>query len=125
MQSHAVKCLLLLSLIALITSGCAVLDEDHRYVARTLDENLSPESTAAKVALAPVAVPVGFTALLIDGAVINPVWSLPEAFDDATYVFTDVRYTGIGEIVVFPMRLFTFTAMFVGSEAARCALPID
>ena len=125
LQNHAVKYLWLLALIALSSSGCAVLGEDHRYVAKALDENLSPESTAAKVALAPVAVPVGFAALLIDGAVINPVCSVPEAFDDATYVFTDVRYTGIGEVVVFPMRVLTFTVMLIGSEAAHCALPID
>ena len=117
------KTILPLCLVAALACGCAVVGEEGRHLTNVLDENLSPESTPAKVMLAPVAIPVGFTALVVDGVVINPVVNLPEAFEDAYAVFDDVPFTGPFEIVVFPMRIVTFGVIFVGSEVARCMIP--
>ncbi len=116
--------LLLFVLGILAGSGCAVLHEEHRCVTRYLDRELAPPSTTWKAALAPLAIPVGFTALVIDGAAINPVLSLPEAVDDASEVaFKSVELQGIYEVWLFPMRLMAFTVVFVGSEVLHCTLP--
>jgi hypothetical protein len=105
--------------------GCAVLSEKHRFVARYLDENLAPTNTPAKALLSPVAIPVGVVALAVDGLVINPVVNVPQALDDASFVFKDVPSAGILEIFVFPMRIVTFPVVFLGSEVGRCCVPFE
>lgn len=112
-------------LLVFLSSGCAVLGENNRYITKFLDEGAVPESVSAKVALAPVAVPVGLTALVVDGFIINPIVSLPKAFDEACSVFDFERIpsAGIGEVVVFPMRIVTFVAIFVGMEIWYCFIP--
>ena len=105
--------------------GCATLSEKHRHVAKSLDENLAPTNTPAKVLLSPVAIPVGVVALAVDGLVINPIINLPKAVDDAAFVFTDVLSAGILEIFVFPMRIVTFPVVFLGSEVGRCCIPFE
>ena len=125
MRAKLVVSVALAVVISIPISGCAVVKKKHRHVANLLDENLTPEDRASKVALAPIAIPVGLAALLVDGAAINPVLNLPKAVDDAGNVFTKIDSAGPGEIVVFPMRVVTFVVFFVGSEVGRCALPID
>ena len=115
--------MVILSLAAMLNSGCAVLSEKNRYLTRFLDEELTPESSTTKAVMAPVAIPVGFTALAIDGVIINPLVVLPEAFEDASQVFTEVEFMGPLEIIVFPMRLVTFPVILVGSEIFRCTFP--
>lgn len=120
------RCIFFVPLLFVITSGCAVLDEDCRRITRSLDSNLTPQSTGAKVALAPIAVPVGFTALAMDGLVINPVCAIPQAFDEASdAAFEKVEFQGLFEIVLFPMRILTFTAVFAGSELLGCTITCD
>ena len=108
--------LLLACLAAILTSGCAVLNQDKRSLTSFFDEHLAPESDAARIALAPVAIPVGLTALVIDGFVVNPVSHLGDAF-------REVRFVGLWEIVVFPMRVVTCTAIFAYDEIGYCTLP--
>jgi len=109
-------------LVLTLTTGCAVLDKDKRIITEYLEDNITPKTKAGKIALAPVAIPVGFTTMVVDGFIVNPVRNAPKAFDDASYVFTDVEYTGPGEIFVFPMRMITFPLIFLGSELIRCTM---
>ena len=116
--------LLLACLAAILTSGCAVLNQDKRSLTSFFDEHLAPESDAARIALAPVAIPVGLTALVIDGFVVNPVSHLGDAATSAEKVaFREVRFVGLWEIVVFPMRVVTCTAIFAYDEIGYCTLP--
>ena len=117
---NAMRHILVVGLVVMFTSGCAVLAEENRHLARALDDNLAPDSTTAKIALAPVAIPVGFAALAVDGVLINPVAFAPESWDAATWAFEEVPYTGLGEIVVFPMRVVTFPVLFVYVEVFCC-----
>jgi len=120
------RSILCLALLLSVCSGCAVLYEKHRYTARFLDENAELGSETAEVLAAPLTIPVGLTALLVDASIINPVLSIPDALDDATIVFNFDTFplTGFGEIVVFPMRIVTFVAIFVGSEILRILTPV-
>ena len=91
---------------------------------RFFDENAAPDSKGARLALAPIAIPVGMTTLAIDAVLINPVLQLPEAFEVAVIAFSMVGFTGPFEIFVFPMRVVTAVATFIGVEVVRCCFPI-
>jgi hypothetical protein len=73
--------LLVIPMLAAL-SGCACLNEHNRPLTTQLDSAVKPQSTPAKVALAPVAVPVGFCSLLLDSAIIFPVSQTPDAYND-------------------------------------------
>lgn len=103
---------------------CAVLQQKNRVLTSALDEQAAPESPVARVALAPVAIPLGLTSLLVDGAFINPVRAVQPSLEIAEFVFTDVPFAGVGEIIVFPMRIITFPVLFVGAMIAHITLPI-
>lgn len=105
-------------------SNCAVLHKNNRYITDVLEET-APESSVGRAALAPIATLAGMTALLLDGAVIHPLVSIPEALDDGTWVFTEVEFMGPFEIIAFPMRLITFPVIVVGSEILRISMPFD
>ncbi|MCB1191711.1 MAG: hypothetical protein H7A23_16990 [Leptospiraceae bacterium] len=115
---------LTLVFLLLCFCSCAVLSKKNRYTLDFLDENLDPESTGARIALAPVAIPVGITAFVIDGFLIHPIYSLPCAVDDSFWVFREVSNTYVLEIIVFPMRIVTMLATFLGSEIVRITIPI-
>ena len=111
------------AILILFSSGCAVLSEKHRHLSKYLDDNLDPQSAALEIALTPVSIPAGLSALVIDGFFINPALALPKAAEDAVSVFTKLDYTGCAEIWVFPMRIITCPIIFVGSELLRCFIP--
>lgn len=102
-----------------------MLHQNNRCLTRYMDENLAPKTTAGKIALSPLAIPAGAVALAVDGVVINPVASIPGAFENASFVFNDIGFTGPFEIIVFPMRVATFPVAFVVSEILQCMIPLD
>ncbi|MEQ9367259.1 MAG: hypothetical protein RIF32_23710 [Leptospirales bacterium] len=122
---RAARFLLLTALVISGAANCAVLIPEHRVLTRLLDEHLAPESPVARVALAPAAVPVGLAALSIDGVLINPVRRVPDSIENANFVFDEVPYAGIGEILVFPMRVVTYPVIFFGSMLFYVMAPID
>ena len=95
----------IVALVAMTTSGCAVVDENNRPMTRFFDQNAAPDSKGVRLALAPIAIPVGMTTLAIDAVLINPVLQLPEAFSETMGLVSAVDSTGQREIVVFPVRL--------------------
>jgi len=110
---------------ALLVSGCAVLSQEDRVLTRTLDEKFTPRSGVAKIAAAPVALPVGVAALAIDGVLLNPVRNLSDSAELANIVFEEVPFTGLGEVIVFPMRLITYPILFLGAELVLCTIPVN
>ena len=74
--------LLLLLAAAVALPGCAFMEKRNRPLTTTLDELVEPESTGAKVALAPVFVPVGTASLVLDVFALHPVEVIPDALDD-------------------------------------------
>ena len=64
-------------------------------------------------------------ALALDGVVINPILRIPDSFENANVVFTEVPFTGFGEILVFPMRVLTYPVIFAGSMLFYAMVPIE
>lgn len=79
--------LVLLILIAVVLNGCALAKKENRRLTNLLDEKIQPKSTAAKIALAPVALIGGTATLAIDAAVINPVAAIPKTWSDMDEVY--------------------------------------
>ena len=117
--------LVLLTAIVLLFSQCAVLSKDNRYLTAALDEDQVPESQTMRTLFYPLAVPTGLVAMLIDGILIHPLVSLPRAADDATFVFTEIDYMGVLEIIAFPMRLITYPVVLAGDWIFRITVPVD
>lgn len=67
--------------LAWLCSGCAIWDPDRRHLLGAMDEHLAPESEGARWALAPVGLPAGVAALVVDGVIVHPATQ----FDDAWY----------------------------------------
>ena len=68
---------------AISTSSCLMLNKDNRRLMNKLDEVIQPETTAARVALAPVGIALGLGSLAVDQAIVHPVNMAPLAWDDA------------------------------------------
>ncbi|MCR9142010.1 MAG: hypothetical protein NXI24_07140 [bacterium] len=113
----------LLMLAGAFNFNCAVLSSERRVLTAALDEHMAPESPVARAAFAPVAMPIGLSALILDGVIINPILHVPDSVDNANFVFEDVPFTGVGEILVFPMRLITYPVIFVGSMLFYAMVP--
>lgn len=73
---------LLLLAAALMLPGCAFTNEKNRPLTTALDGVVRPESTTAKLAMAPAFVPVGTATLLLDVFALHPVQVIPDALED-------------------------------------------
>ncbi len=114
---------MVLAFTGLFGSQCAVLGKKHRVLTTELDEKLTPDSPVLQAALSPIAVPVGVASLLVDGLIINPIRYLPDSVDFANHTFKSVPFAGVGEIIVFPMRVITWPILFIGAEIVQTAFP--
>lgn len=66
-------------LIVLITTNCAFMKKENRVITNALDEIIDPQSTPAKIALAPIGIPLGTVSLLTDTFIVQPIVSIPES----------------------------------------------
>ena len=107
------KLVLLLLLIAPALPGCAFVDEDNRPLTTALDNLVKPESTSAKVALAPVFILVGTTSIALDVAVLHPIQVIPEAVED-TYevIWEDPSGTYVTQTFLFVPKVAATPVVF-------------
>ncbi len=84
-MKRAALILVLVSMFA--ATGCAILERDNLRAFNWVERNMTPESTAMKVMLTPVLVPVGLGALALDQFVLHPVSVLDDAADDILDLF--------------------------------------
>ena len=66
------------------SAGCTTSRDDSRRTLDLLDANLTPSSPVARGLLLPLAIPVGFTGLVCDTLVVNPVCAIDDAWLDTT-----------------------------------------
>lgn len=118
------KKILLLSLVCVMLSGCAIAQKDNRHLSKLVEDNMWPESTGGKWAAAPAVVPLWVVAAVVDAVVINPVASFPKAYRFGMAVYDTIRLPMPGEFVLYPVRLLGFAGGFVGAEVVHCCLPL-
>lgn len=115
-----------LLLIALLWVSCAPVEKDYRYSLAWLDREATPESTGARVALAPVAIPVGIVAWVVDGVVIRFGLVGDDAWADVVDVFWDLDEdtSDLFRASSFPVRVVLTPVGFVLDFVGRWLLPI-
>lgn len=107
---------------ASLLSGCAVLDKNHRYASRVVEEAM-PRNMPVILMTFPVWLVAGSVTVAADALVINPVMSLPPAATDSTIVFTGFPAWGPAEVVLLPLRLVGALSILALSETVRCTVP--
>lgn len=92
--------------IAIVTSGCLMLNKDNRRLMNKLDEVIQPESTAARVGLAPVGIALGLGSLAADQAIVHPANMLPVARDDAKKsLWSSAETDSLSGAILMPLRV--------------------
>jgi hypothetical protein len=89
MSGFRAICLAVVALALVCASGCAVFMERNRRTLNALDEAVQVEEPAARIALAPVFVPVGTLALATDALLVNPCVAIPNAANDTGKMLWD------------------------------------
>jgi hypothetical protein len=118
---------LLLALTGLgLLSACAVFDRDNRLLLNKMDEWVKPRSTAARVALAPVAIPVGTLGLAADAALIHPVVVVPKAADDVYKLYWKPREMDwLRKGLILPLVTVLTPPTFTADWFGRAVFDID
>jgi len=122
------KVIVMIALAAVMLStctGCAILDKDNRRTLNLLDENVQFESTGAKVAAAPLFIPVGLAAGLTDAVVVHPLASLPKAWENTSEtVWENPKGSEFHQAMIFLPKVAVTPVVFTLIWTARAVFGI-
>lgn len=115
-----------LLLVALLLVSCAPIERQYRYSLAWLDREAIPESTTARVALAPLAIPVGTVAWIVDGVLIRFGLVGDDAWGDVVDVFWELNddTSDLFRATSLPIRVVLTPVGFVLDFVGRWLLPI-
>jgi len=109
-----------------LTTACAVIDRDNRVLLSKTDEAIQPKSTAARVALAPVAIPAASVVLAADAVVVHPARMFPKALDDTYQLYWKPRdYDILRKSLLFLPIVALTPPTFLGDWLMRSLFPIS
>ncbi len=111
------------TLFSLSAFDCAVLQKKNRTLTNYLDEKVDPQSAPAKIVLAPVFIPVGFSSLLVDALIIHPISVIPAALED-TYkvIWKDPSGGIVFQTIVFVPKLVVSPIFFLVDFLGRSGI---
>jgi hypothetical protein len=111
--------------LLLLGAACSMFRTDNRRTLNLLDRELTPKDTAAKVALAPIALPVGVAAFAADLAVVHPVATIDNAWNDTEELLWRSRdESALRRALVVPIAAIATPFVFAGDWFGRWLLPI-
>ncbi|QEM68828.1 hypothetical protein FO488_12110 [Geobacter sp. FeAm09] len=107
-----------------LASGCAIMNKDNRLVLNSLDEAMQGsaiiDSTAGKIAAAPVALPVGMAAGVIDMAVVTPARAtVPAGKDTVEYLWENPQGSDLRQAMLFIPKVVATPVLFISDWAVR------
>jgi hypothetical protein len=106
-------------------AACSMFRDDNRRTLNLIDRELAPASTGAKIALAPVALPVGVTAFAADLVVVHPIASIDDAWLDTEELLWQPKdESGLRRALFVPLAAVATPFVFVGDWVGRWLLPI-
>ena len=118
--------LLALPLSFALLPGCAIVKKNNRRVLNTLDDAVRIDSVGGKIAAAPLFVPVGLVAGVLDMVVVHPIASTPKAADDtAKVLWKNPRGSDFHQMMLFLPKVVATPLVFSGSLLTRSLFPID
>ena len=110
--------------LAFAVAACAVTDEHNRTTLTVLDEHLIPASTSGRVALFPVALPVGLVAYAVD-SLIHPFTVFDDAWGDTVeLLWTSRNSSRFRRALMIPVSAILTPVIFVGDWIGRSLLPL-
>ena len=127
----------LVGILIFNVSSCAVFDRRNTILVNAVEEHMVPETQPSRLLLAPIYIPVGLMAGVLDAFVVHPVRMIPEALkdtDDALWEFSDESgyVTHAGSIVyrgafspVFFAAVWLARSAFIGLDGAETEAPAD
>lgn len=108
-----------------LAAGCAVGDAANRRTLNAMDAHLAPESIAARVALAPMALPAGTLALAADAVVVHPCCVLDDAWGDTSELLWRPRQESrFRRAVMLPVRALVTPIVFAADWLGRSVFAI-
>jgi len=112
-------------LLLLLGAACSMFRTDNRRTLNLLDRELAPEDTAAKVALAPLALPAGIAAFATDLAVVHPIATIDDAWNDTEeLLWHSEDESALRRALVVPLAAVATPFVFAGDWFGRWLLPI-
>lgn len=109
----------------LLCCSCAVMDEDNRHLVPFVEEHLVPESTAGKILAAPVVLPIGVAAGILDAFVFHPITVIDDAYDDtADALWRDSELEYVAYCGSLPFKAAATPVVFTVDFAARAMFAI-
>ncbi|MEI1280453.1 hypothetical protein V6Z05_19125 [Leptospira venezuelensis] len=119
------KTAIFILIFSICFSSCASFRKENRILTNYLDKKVEPESTPAKIALAPIFIPVGLTSLVLDVFIIHPISVIPDAIDD-TYkaVWKDPSGGVVFQAVVFLPKVVISPLFFLVTFLGRSGFDI-
>ena len=113
-------------LLLALAGSCSMFRTDNRRSLNWLDETFTPGSTGAKVALAPVAFPVGVLGFAADLAIVHPVATIDDAWDDTERLLWQSKdESALRRALFVPFAALATPFVFTGDWIGRWLLPID
>jgi len=84
-----------------------------------------PESPVAQIALAPVAIPVGFATLLADVVMIHPLSTIPDCAKDSNeHIWANPEGGVMRQVFLFPLKIVATPIFFLGDLILRSLFDI-
>ena len=110
--------------VALFAAGCTTMRDDSRRTLGWLDASLTPEAPAARGALLPLAIPVGFAGLCCDTLVVNPACAIDDAWGDTVeLLWTSDEESPLRRALVTPLAALATPFVFAGGWLWRSVVP--
>ena len=107
-------------------AGCAIFEPENRRTLNALDRTVKIESTAGKVAAAPLAVPIGCAAWTADLLLVHPISAIPRAYGDTVDAVWEEwsAQSELRDAMLFLPKVTVTPLYFTGDWAFRCLFPI-
>lgn len=114
------------SLLLASLGACTMFEDDYRRTLNLLDDDFTPDSTAGKVALAPLALPVGVLAFVADAAIVHPITCIDDAWLDTVELLWDSEdETTLRWALMTPVSALATPLVFAGDLLVRWTLPLS
>lgn len=107
-----------------MAGGCAIADQNNRLLLNALDRAVQDtaitNSTAGRIAAAPLAIPVGTVAGVLDMAVVTPARAVSPAWKDTSeYLWEDPQGSDMRQLMLFVPKVVATPLLFTGDWAFR------
>ena len=116
-----------LLLLVFVAQGCAWANRDNRPVWNAFEENLVPDDEVLLWVTAPLTIPGGLVAIVLDVFLVHPAQVLDDAWGDTTELWDDIDWSEeyYSQTAYSLIRVPGSAIMLVGSFFARSMFDLE